>query len=103
MICFEILCICSGFKNSCVRQVVARDDDLGANGQISYTLTSGNEAGSFSLTSGGQLNLIRTLDRETQDRYTLVITAHDAGKKIYIQRSGRIQHRSSMSGLKGKL
>ncbi len=63
-----------------VSQVVARDDDLGTNGQISYTLSSGNDAGAFSLTSGGQLNLIRTLDRETQDKYTLIITAHDAGK-----------------------
>lgn len=61
-------------------QVLARDDDLGSNGQISYSLSSGNEAGAFSLTSGGQLSLIRTLDRETQDKYTLIITAHDAGK-----------------------
>ncbi|XP_016096583.1 protocadherin Fat 4-like [Sinocyclocheilus grahami] len=63
-----------------ILQVVARDDDLGTNGQISYSLSSGNDAGAFSLTSGGQLNLIRTLDRETQDKYTLIITAHDAGK-----------------------
>ncbi|KTF93578.1 hypothetical protein cypCar_00039715, partial [Cyprinus carpio] len=58
--------------------VLARDDDLGSNGQISYSLSSGNEAGAFSLTSGGQLSLIRTLDRETQDKYTLIVTAHDA-------------------------
>ncbi|KTF96268.1 hypothetical protein cypCar_00046341, partial [Cyprinus carpio] len=58
--------------------VLARDDDLGSNGQISYSLNSGNDAGAFSLTSGGQLNLIRTLDREAQDKYTLIITAHDA-------------------------
>uniref|UniRef100_A0A673FQT2 FAT atypical cadherin 4 n=1 Tax=Sinocyclocheilus rhinocerous TaxID=307959 RepID=A0A673FQT2_9TELE len=62
-----------------VWQVLARDDDLGSNGQICYSLSSGNEAGAFSLTSGGQLNLIRTLDRETQDKYTLIITAQDAG------------------------
>ncbi|XP_016110127.1 protocadherin Fat 4 [Sinocyclocheilus grahami] len=67
-------------KEVCVVwQVLARDEDLGSNGQISYSLSSGNEAGAFSLTSGGQLNLIRTLDRETQDKYTLIITAQDAG------------------------
>lgn len=62
-------------------QVVARDDDLGTNGQVSYTLSSDNDA-AFSLTSSGQLSLVQTLDRETQDKYTLIITAHDSGKNI---------------------
>nr|XP_021336971.1 protocadherin Fat 4 [Danio rerio] len=62
-----------------ILQVVARDDDLGTNGQISYSLSSGNDAGAFSLSASGQLNLIHTLDRETQDTHTLIITAHDAG------------------------
>ncbi|XP_055033441.2 protocadherin Fat 4 [Misgurnus anguillicaudatus] len=61
-----------------ILQVVARDDDLGTNGQISYTL-SGDSDAAFSLTSSGQLSLIQTLDRETQDKYTLIITAHDSG------------------------
>uniref|UniRef100_A0AAY4CGQ0 Protocadherin Fat 4 n=1 Tax=Denticeps clupeoides TaxID=299321 RepID=A0AAY4CGQ0_9TELE len=62
-----------------ILQVLARDDDQGPNGQLSYTLSGGNEDGGFSLTSSGQLHLIRTLDREAQERYTLTITAIDSG------------------------
>ncbi|XP_030621866.1 protocadherin Fat 4 [Chanos chanos] len=62
-----------------ILQVVARDDDQGPNGQISYSLSGGNEDGAFSLTSNGQLNLIRTLDREAQGKYTLIVAAIDSG------------------------
>ncbi|KAA0709828.1 Protocadherin Fat 4 [Triplophysa tibetana] len=61
-----------------ILQVVAGDDDLGTNGHVTYALSSDNDA-AFSLTSSGQLSLIQTLDRETQDKYTLIITAHDSG------------------------
>lgn len=61
-------------------QVVARDDDYGQNGQTSYTLSGGNDDGSFSLTSSGQLRLERTLDREIQDRYELIVIAIDSGE-----------------------
>lgn len=59
---------------------MARDDDLGSNGQLNYMLSGGNEEGAFSLSSNGQLILTQTLDREAQGKYTLVITATDSGK-----------------------
>lgn len=64
----------------CVFQVVARDDDQGANGQLSYMLSGGNDEGAFSLSSSGQLSLTQTLDREAQGKYILLITATDSGE-----------------------
>lgn len=63
-----------------VLQVVARDDDQGANGQLSYMLSGGNDEGVFSLSSSGQLSVTHTLDRETRGKYVLLITATDSGK-----------------------
>lgn len=63
-------------------QVVARDDDYGLNGQMSYTLSGGNDDGSFSLTSSGQLRLEKLLDREIQDHYELIVIAIDSGETI---------------------
>uniref|UniRef100_A0A8C9XWP0 FAT atypical cadherin 4 n=1 Tax=Sander lucioperca TaxID=283035 RepID=A0A8C9XWP0_SANLU len=60
--------------------VVARDDDQGANGQLSYMLSGGNDEGAFSLSSSGQLSLTQTLDREAQGKYILLVTATDSGK-----------------------
>lgn len=60
-------------------QVVARDDDQGANSQLSYMLSGGNDEGAFSLSSSGQLSLTQTLDREAQGKYILLITATDSG------------------------
>lgn len=70
-------------------QVMARDDDLGENGQVSYMLSEGNGAGVFNLTSDGHLSVTRSLDRETQEMYTLIITASDSGmsacNKYYLE------------------
>uniref|UniRef100_A0A3B5RCH3 Protocadherin Fat 4 n=1 Tax=Xiphophorus maculatus TaxID=8083 RepID=A0A3B5RCH3_XIPMA len=62
-----------------ILQVVARDDDQGANGQLSYMLSGGNDEGAFTLSSSGQLSVTQTLDRETRGKYTLLITATDSG------------------------
>ncbi|XP_051276283.1 LOW QUALITY PROTEIN: protocadherin Fat 4 [Dicentrarchus labrax] len=62
-----------------ILQVVARDDDQSANGQLSYMLGGGNDEGAFSLSSSGQLSLTQTLDREAQGKYILLITATDSG------------------------
>uniref|UniRef100_A0A8C6NJE5 Protocadherin Fat 4 n=1 Tax=Nothobranchius furzeri TaxID=105023 RepID=A0A8C6NJE5_NOTFU len=62
-----------------ILQVVARDDDQGANGQLSYMLSGGNDEGAFTLSSSGQLSLTQTLDREAQGKYILLITATDSG------------------------
>ncbi|KAI9521366.1 hypothetical protein NQZ68_007681 [Dissostichus eleginoides] len=61
-----------------ILQVVARDDDQSANGQLSYMLSGGNDEGAFSLSSSGQLRLTQTLDREAQGKYILLITATDS-------------------------
>ncbi|XP_014858141.1 PREDICTED: protocadherin Fat 4 isoform X1 [Poecilia mexicana] len=62
-----------------ILQVVARDDDQGANGQLSYMLSGGNDEGAFTLSSSGQLSVTQILDRETRGKYTLLITATDSG------------------------
>ncbi|XP_029297315.1 LOW QUALITY PROTEIN: protocadherin Fat 4 [Cottoperca gobio] len=62
-----------------ILQVVARDDDQGANGQLSYMLSGGNDEAAFSLSSSGQLSVTQTLDREAQGKYFLLITATDSG------------------------
>lgn len=60
--------------------MVARDDDQGANGQLSYVLSGGNDEGAFSLSSSGQLSLTRTVDRESRSEYVLLISATDSGE-----------------------
>ncbi|XP_015248433.1 PREDICTED: protocadherin Fat 4 [Cyprinodon variegatus] len=62
-----------------ILQVVARDDDQGANGQLSYMLSGGNDERAFTLSSSGQLSVTQTLDRETKEKYILLITATDSG------------------------
>ncbi|CAM4658808.1 unnamed protein product [Lepidochelys kempii] len=62
-----------------ILQVVARDDDQGLNGKLTYLLVGGNEAGAFTLSASGELHLVQTLDRETKERYILLITAADSG------------------------
>ncbi|XP_077866251.1 protocadherin Fat 4-like [Saccoglossus kowalevskii] len=60
--------------------VDASDDDLdlNAHGQISYTIESGNSAGKFDIDStNGNIFLVKTLDRETVNSYSLLIQAAD--------------------------
>ncbi|XP_069781342.1 protocadherin Fat 4 isoform X2 [Narcine bancroftii] len=65
-----------------ILQVVARDDDQGVNGQLTYTIIDGNEQGAFTLTSSGQLSLIVSLDRETTAQFVLTVIATDAGSPV---------------------
>ncbi|XP_039607150.1 protocadherin Fat 4 isoform X1 [Polypterus senegalus] len=62
-----------------VLQVHANDEDLSQNSQLSYSLISGNEDGDFSLSPGGQLSLIKSLDREAKEKYILIVTSTDSG------------------------
>ncbi|CAN9514583.1 unnamed protein product [Ophioblennius macclurei] len=62
-----------------ILQVVARDDDQGTNGQLSYMLSGGNEEDAFTLSSSGQLSLTQTLDREVRGKYLLLVTSTDSG------------------------
>lgn len=49
----------------------------GDNGRIVYSITSGNEKGDFEIASNGTIRTKRTLDREAQGLYNLVIIATD--------------------------
>ncbi|XP_072351783.1 protocadherin Fat 4 isoform X2 [Scyliorhinus torazame] len=65
-----------------ILQVVARDDDHGLNGQLTYTIVSGNAEEAFTLTPNGLLSLIMNLDRETSARFALTVIATDAGSPV---------------------
>ncbi|XP_071089001.1 protocadherin Fat 4-like [Haliotis cracherodii] len=59
--------------------VTATDVDIGENGAISYVFLSGNEQKKFRIDeTTGNVVLIAELDRETVDRYNLIILATDS-------------------------
>ncbi|KAM8741703.1 protocadherin-16 [Acanthopagrus schlegelii] len=60
--------------------VMARDDDEGENGRVSYRIQAGNSAGRFSLNPNtGSLSILKALDREEQEVFNLTIVAEDHG------------------------
>ncbi|KAF4118311.1 hypothetical protein G5714_000362 [Onychostoma macrolepis] len=62
-----------------VASVTAKDADSGFNGEVRYTLLRG--AGRFNVNQEtGVITLADPLDRETQEVYSLVITAQDQGR-----------------------
>ncbi|XP_010604639.1 cadherin-23 isoform X5 [Fukomys damarensis] len=66
-----------------VATVKARDPDAGSNGQVVFSLASGNIAGAFEIIttndSIGQVFVARPLDREELDHYILKVVASDRG------------------------
>ncbi|XP_069651909.1 cadherin-23 isoform X2 [Haliaeetus albicilla] len=66
-----------------VAVVLARDPDAGSNGQVTFSLTSGNIGRAFEIRTTnntyGEVFVARPLDRELLDRYTLRIQASDGG------------------------
>ncbi|KAI4529340.1 hypothetical protein MG293_020588 [Ovis ammon polii] len=66
-----------------VATVKARDPDAGSNGQVVFSLASGNVAGAFEIVttndSIGEIFVARPLDREELDQYILKIVASDRG------------------------
>ena len=56
--------------------VLATDADSGSNALLTYSLTP---AAPFSISQDGSISVSGTLDRETQDRYTLNVTVEDGG------------------------
>ncbi|XP_055792755.1 protocadherin-16-like [Salvelinus fontinalis] len=59
---------------------MARDEDEGENGRVSYSIQSGNSAGRFSLNPNtGSLSILKALDREDQEVFNLTIIAEDHG------------------------
>ncbi|XP_067828518.1 cadherin-23-like isoform X2 [Heptranchias perlo] len=66
-----------------VAVVFAQDLDAKKNGQVNFTILSGNTNGAFRISttnrSRGEIYLARRLDREQIDRYVLTIQAFDNG------------------------
>nr|XP_045217992.1 cadherin-23 isoform X2 [Macaca fascicularis] len=66
-----------------VATVKARDPDAGSNGQVVFSLASGNIAGAFEIVttndSIGEVFVARPLDREELDHYILKVVASDRG------------------------
>ncbi|XP_062957725.1 cadherin-23 isoform X1 [Cynocephalus volans] len=66
-----------------VATVKARDPDAGSNGQVVFSLASGNVAGAFEIVttndSIGEVFVVKPLDREELDHYILKVVASDRG------------------------
>ncbi|KAK6642111.1 hypothetical protein RUM44_013834 [Polyplax serrata] len=62
---------------SVIHKVTATDLDAGANGEITYSITSGNVGNKFSIDLHSGLLSARPLDREAHSKYVLLITAQD--------------------------
>ncbi|XP_015194716.2 protocadherin Fat 4 [Lepisosteus oculatus] len=62
-----------------ILQVSARDEDLGVNSQLTYSIDRGNEDGHFSLSPNGTLGVLHSLDRELRANYKLDVIAVDSG------------------------
>ncbi|XP_062839712.1 protocadherin Fat 4 [Anolis carolinensis] len=63
--------------NSRFFSVHASDKDSGENGEIAYNIIEGNTGDAFGIFPDGQLYIKSELDRELQERYTLVVAASD--------------------------
>ncbi|KAG7458772.1 hypothetical protein MATL_G00224240 [Megalops atlanticus] len=65
---------------SVVHRLVAKDDDLGKNSQVTYSIVSGNEQGLFTLEENtGLLFLAASLDYESESSHTMTVQATDNG------------------------
>ncbi|KGL75971.1 Protocadherin-23, partial [Tinamus guttatus] len=59
-----------------ITEVAASDCDVGANAEITYTISSGNDKGHFHLDEKtGSVDLMKTLDYEDTVKFTLIIQA----------------------------
>lgn len=77
-VCYR-LSIPENSDTSIIHTVIAKDSDIGPNGNIMYSITNGNIGNKFNINmKSGELSA-RPLDRETQSRYQLTITAQDKG------------------------
>ncbi|XP_045494732.1 cadherin-related tumor suppressor [Colias croceus] len=66
-----------------IMRVYSSDADEGLNGDIYYRLIAGDDMKKFMLDEAtGQLFINKPLDRETTDRYRLVVVAHDSGQTV---------------------
>ena len=60
-------------RGTCILSVTAVDDDVGNNAKVQYYITAGNKGAAFEINKDlGQIVVVSSLDRETQDYYKLV-------------------------------
>eukprot|EP00118_Oscarella_pearsei_P004025 m.16707 g.16707 ORF g.16707 m.16707 type:complete len:3154 (+) comp27089_c0_seq1:214-9675(+) len=60
--------------------VTANSDDLGQNGRVVYSITAGNDDGTFGIGHvSGSIYVAKSLDYESHTLYTLTIKAQDGG------------------------
>lgn len=64
---------------SVVHTVVAMDPDVGNNGVLVYSITSGNNGNKFFINSTTGELTAKSLDRESQSKYHLTVTVQDRG------------------------
>ncbi|XP_033745663.1 LOW QUALITY PROTEIN: protocadherin Fat 4-like [Pecten maximus] len=62
-----------------IQNLAATDTDAGVNADLTYSIASGNAEGKFAISTAGVLSTANTLDAETTQSYTLVITVNDNG------------------------
>lgn len=72
-----------------VTSVVARDKDSGINGEIKYSITSGNTHASFGILDNGTIVNTKVLDRESTDAYVLTIQATDQSMPLSSRLKGK--------------
>ncbi|XP_059476479.1 cadherin-related tumor suppressor [Neocloeon triangulifer] len=78
--------------NSQVLRVYTVDADEGLNGDVFYAITSGDDEHRFAMDEAtGQITLARTLDRETQARYDLQVSAFDAGEGVTLTATATVR------------
>ncbi|KYB28093.1 Protein dachsous-like Protein [Tribolium castaneum] len=63
-----------------IHTVVAKDLDVGLNGEITYSINGGNVGNKFIIDNRTGALTAKPLDRESHSRYYLTITAQDRGK-----------------------
>ncbi|CAH0559984.1 unnamed protein product [Brassicogethes aeneus] len=76
--CYGLL-VPENSETAVVHTVVAKDLDAGRNGEILYSITSGNIGNKFSIDAKSGDLTAKSLDRESHSRYYLTITAQDRG------------------------
>ena len=63
-----------------IETVKANDNDSGLYSKLTFTITSGNEGGLFTVNSTtGRVTLVQSLDRETIDNHQIEVKATDGG------------------------
>ena len=63
-----------------IAEVVAIDDDIGTNGQVQYSISSGNQERTFAIDeNSGLITLSGGLNFESTQSYSLIVTAQDFG------------------------